>query len=182
MFSLVWPEFGVRCADISNLGLGGVLAFVVFVTGFVSYSQEAKSARIMESFKDMVPQQALVKRNGEKRVILASELTLGDIVEVKAGDKVPADLLIIEAIQLKVSSICSIDINVCLYRLHRLDFEFLTQVDNSSLTGESEPQERSAVCTDDNPLETKNLIFFSTNVVAGSGVGIVIKLADNSGN
>jgi len=141
-------------ADISNLGLGGVLAFVVFVTGFVSYSQEAKSARIMESFKDMVPQQALVKRNGEKRVILASELTLGDIVEVKAGDKVPADLRIIEAIQLKV--------------------------DNSSLTGESEPQERSAVCTDDNPLETKNLIFFSTNVVAGSGVGIVIKLADNS--
>ena len=91
----------------------------------------------------------------------------------------PADLRIIEAIQLKVSSI---DINVNLYRLHRLDFEFLTQVDNSSLTGESEPQERSAVCTDDNPLETKNLIFFSTNVVAGSGVGIVIKLADNSGN
>ena len=81
-----------------------MLAFVVFVTGFVSYSQEAKSARIMESFKDMVPQQALVKRNGEKRVILASELTLGDIVEVKAGDKVPADLRIIEATQLKVSS------------------------------------------------------------------------------
>ena len=61
----------------------------------------------------------------------------------------------------------------------------MTQVDNFSLTGESEPQTMStalSVCTDDNPLETKNLIFFSTNVVAGSGVGIVIKLADNSGN
>ena len=91
-------------ADPSNLFLGGVLAFFVFVTGVFSYYQEAKAARFMESLKDMVPQQALVKRNGEKRVILASELTLGDIVEVKAGDKVPADLRIIEATQLKVSS------------------------------------------------------------------------------
>ena len=171
------PEF----ADESNLGLGGILAAVVFGTGMFSYFQEAKSARIIESFKDMVPQQALVKRNGETRVVLASELTLGDIVEVKAGDKVPADLLIIEAIQLKVSSICSIYINVSC-QLHRLDFELLIQVDNSSLTGESEPQTRSAVCTDDNPLETRNLMFFSTNVVAGSGVGMVIKIADNSGN
>lgn len=44
---------------------------------------------------------------------------------------------------------------------------FGLQVDNSSLTGESEPQSRSAECTNDNPLETKNLVFFSTNVIEG---------------
>ena len=42
------------------------------------------------------------------------------------------------------------------------------QVDNSSLTGESEPQSRSPEFTNDNPLETKNLAFFSTNAVEGN--------------
>jgi len=41
------------------------------------------------------------------------------------------------------------------------------QVDNSSLTGESEPQSRAADCTHENPLETRNLAFFSTNAVEG---------------
>lgn len=41
------------------------------------------------------------------------------------------------------------------------------QVDNSSLTGESEPQSRAAECTHENPLETRNLAFFSTNAVEG---------------
>lgn len=41
------------------------------------------------------------------------------------------------------------------------------QVDNSSLTGESEPQSRTAEFTNDNPLETRNLAFFSTNAVEG---------------
>ena len=41
------------------------------------------------------------------------------------------------------------------------------QVDNSSLTGESEPQTRTAEFTHENPLETRNLAFFSTNAVEG---------------
>lgn len=45
------------------------------------------------------------------------------------------------------------------------------QVDNSSLTGESEPQTRSPDCTHDNPLETRNITFFSTNCVEGEGGG-----------
>lgn len=46
----------------------------------------------------------------------------------------------------------------------------LLQVDNSSLTGESEPQTRSPDCTHDNPLETRNIAFFSTNCVEGTVV------------
>merc|ERR1712213_40689 len=134
-----------------NLYLGIVLSAVVTVTGIFSYYQEAKSAKIMESFKNLVPQYAVVRRNGEKITVKAAELTLGDIVEIKFGDRVPADLRVIEARGFKV--------------------------DNSSLTGESEPQTRSPEFTNENPLETRNLAFFSTNAVEGTCVGMVFIIA-----
>merc|ERR1712223_1014565 len=137
-----------------NLYLGVVLTAVVTVTGIFSYYQESKSAKIMESFKNLVPQYALVRRDGEKVTISATELTLGDIVEVKFGDRVPADLRVLEARGFKV--------------------------DNSSLTGESEPQTRSPEFTNENPLETRNLAFFSTNAVEGTCVGMVVNIGDNT--
>merc|ERR1712038_1547655 len=138
-----------------NLYLGVVLSAVVTVTGIFSYYQESKSAKIMEGFKNLVPQYALVRRNnGEKLTIPADTLTLGDIVEIKFGDRCPADLRILEARGLKV--------------------------DNSSLTGESEPQARGPEFTHENPLETKNLAFFSTNAVEGTAVGMVVNIGDNT--
>ena len=137
-----------------NLYLGIVLSVVVFVTGVFSYYQENKSSRIMESFKNMVPQYALCVREGEKVTMKAEELTLGDIIEVKFGDRIPADIRIIEARGFKV--------------------------DNSSLTGESEPQARNRECTDENPLETKNLAFFSTNAVEGTATGMVVSIGDTT--
>merc|ERR1711899_306263 len=137
-----------------NLYLGIVLTAVVTVTGVFSYYQESKSAKIMESFKNLVPQYAVVRRNGEKITVKAAELTLGDIVEIKFGDRVPADLRVIEARGFKV--------------------------DNSSLTGESEPQTRSPEFTNENPLETRNLAFFSTNAVEGTCVGMVVNIGDNT--
>ena len=108
----------------------------------------------MEGFKNLVPQYALAIRNGEKIEIKAEELTIGDVVEVKFGDRVPADLRVVEARNFKV--------------------------DNSSLTGESEPQARSPEFTHENPLETKNLAFFSTNAVEGTAKGIVVNIGDNT--
>ncbi|KAL1023655.1 hypothetical protein UPYG_G00044130 [Umbra pygmaea] len=81
-------------------------------------------------------------------------LWLQDIVEVKGGDRIPADLRIIYS-------------NAC-------------KVDNSSLTGESEPQFRSPEFTHDNPLETRNIAFFSTNCVEGTARGIVINTGDHT--
>ena len=127
---------------------------VVVVTGVFSYYQESKSAKIMESFKNMVPQYALAIRDGKKLNVKAEELTIGDVIEVKFGDRVPADMRVIEARNFKV--------------------------DNSSLTGESEPQARSPDFTNDNPLETKNLAFFSTNAVEGTAKGVVVNIGDNT--
>lgn len=56
----------------------------------------------MESFKNMVPQFATVIREGEKLTLRAEDLVLGDIVEVKFGDRIPADIRIIEARNFKV--------------------------------------------------------------------------------
>uniref|UniRef100_A0A7N4PMM9 ATPase Na+/K+ transporting subunit alpha 3 n=1 Tax=Sarcophilus harrisii TaxID=9305 RepID=A0A7N4PMM9_SARHA len=141
-------------ASFPQLYLGIVLAAVVIITGCFSYYQEAKSSKIMESFKNMVPQQALVIREGEKMQVNAEEVVVGDLVEIKGGDRVPADLRIISAHGCKV--------------------------DNSSLTGESEPQTRSPDCTHDNPLETRNITFFSTNCVEGTARGVVVATGDRT--
>ena len=133
---------------------GIVLTAVVVVTGIFSYYQESKSAKIMESFKNLVPQFALCLRDGEKLTIKAETLTLGDTVYVKFGDRVPADIRITESMGFKV--------------------------DNSSLTGESEPVSRNHEFTNENPLETKNLAFFSTNAVEGTATGIVVNIGDNT--
>uniref|UniRef100_A0A1I8A3T2 Sodium/potassium-transporting ATPase subunit alpha n=1 Tax=Steinernema glaseri TaxID=37863 RepID=A0A1I8A3T2_9BILA len=137
-----------------NLYLGIVLATVVIITGCFQYYQESKSSKIMESFKDMVPQFALVIRDGQKQQVKAEDIVVGDIVEIKGGDRIPADIRVISCHGFKV--------------------------DNSSLTGESEPHSLSAECTNENPLETRNIGFFSTNAVEGSAKGIVIATGDRT--
>ncbi|XP_032701503.1 sodium/potassium-transporting ATPase subunit alpha-4 [Lontra canadensis] len=141
-------------ATEDNLYLGSVLAVVVIITGCFSYYQEAKSSKIMESFRKMVPQQALVIRGGEKMQIDVEDVVVGDLVEVKGGDQIPADI--------------------------RLIYSQGCKVDNSSLTGESEPQTRSPEFTHENPLETRNICFFSTNCVEGTARGIVIATGDST--
>ncbi|VDP79187.1 unnamed protein product [Schistosoma mattheei] len=86
-----------------NLYLGIVLSVVVVVTGCFSYYQESKSSRIMESFKKMIPQTALVIRGGVKIEAPAEALVVGDLIDVKCGDRVPADIRIISASSFKVS-------------------------------------------------------------------------------
>merc|ERR1711962_1947926 len=156
---LCYFAYGIRAARDSDpseddLFLGIVLTAVVIITGCFSYYQEAKSSKIMESFKKMVPQEATVRRDGKIITINATECVIGDVVLVKFGDRVPADIRIVEAKGFKV--------------------------DNSSLTGESEPQARGPECTHNNPLETKNLAFFSTNAVEGTATGIVVQCGDNT--
>lgn len=118
--------------------------------------QEAKSEQIMESFKSMIPEKCKVVRNGGQIEELdVWELVPGDICIIDDGDQVPADLRIVEANELSV--------------------------DNSSLTGESEPQPRSAADSD-NPvsLEASNLAFYTTMVQTGTAKGLVCGTANNT--
>ena len=109
----------------------------------------------MNEFKSMRPPRVTVVRGGEVSFVDAALITIGDIVKLEQGDLVPADIRVLE---------CSP--NMC--------------VDNSSLTGESDPIKRKPECTHSDPLETANLCFFGTQVPEGSCVGVVVKIADNT--
>ncbi|NXK20762.1 ATP4A ATPase, partial [Arenaria interpres] len=85
-----------------GLYLAIALIAVVVVTGCFGYYQEFKSTNIIASFKNLVPQQATVIREGDKLQINANELVVGDLVEIKGGDRVPADIRIISAQGCKV--------------------------------------------------------------------------------
>ena len=58
----------------------------------------------MESFKNLVPQEAHVLRGGERYTINAEQVVVGDVIFVKGGDRVPADLRVVEARGFKVMS------------------------------------------------------------------------------
>ena len=119
-----------------------------------TFIQEYQAEKTMESFRQLLPPHARVIREGKVRDILASELVVGDIILLEEGDKVPADGRLIETNTLKV--------------------------DNSTITGESEPQLRSLECTHPNMLECRNMVFSGTLVQSGNGKAVVFGTGKNT--
>ncbi|KAG6840615.1 hypothetical protein C0991_005514 [Blastosporella zonata] len=115
-----------------------------------------KSEAILASFLAMIPPSCHVVRDGSITSIAAANLVKGDVVLLRTGDKTPADLVVFSASDLKV--------------------------DNSSLTGESEPQERFSLPdgSKQRPPEAENLVFNSTLVVNGEAWGIVVRTGDHT--
>ncbi|CAD8085019.1 unnamed protein product [Paramecium sonneborni] len=152
---LCFIAYGLAPEDPSNLYLGIVLIVVVVVTAVITFLQNQKSEAIMEAFKNFIPPETLVIRDGEQQKLQATELVPGDVVIVEFGKRIPADIRVIESNEMKV--------------------------DNSSLTGESMLLLRTTECTHpQNPLETKNLAFFGTLCKEGNGKGIVLFTGDKT--
>jgi sodium/potassium-transporting ATPase subunit alpha len=127
--------------NFQNSYIGAILIVISFLNAFIEFYQLQKSAAVLESFLNMIPSKCTVIRHGLSRQIPAAELVPGDVVFLKTGDKVPADAFMFNVAELKV--------------------------DNSSLTGESDPQERMIENNQKNPLEAYNLCFNGTLVVSG---------------
>lgn len=127
--------------------IGIALIGVVMINSIFTFYMQYRSERIMASFRRMLPDKVKALREGQIVELSAKELVPGDIMILAAGDKVPADCRIIEENTLKV--------------------------DNSSLTGESEPQLRTLACTHDNILESRNMAFSGTLVQSGDGKALV---------
>ncbi|EIN07923.1 aminophospholipid-transporting P-type ATPase [Punctularia strigosozonata HHB-11173 SS5] len=142
--------------NFQNTYLGGILIAVAFINAFIEFYQLQKSEAILASFLAMIPPSCRVVRDGTIASIPASDLVKGDVVLVRSGDKTPADLLMFAATDLKI--------------------------DNSSLTGESEPQERRGMPdgSPSRPAEAENLLFNSTLVVNGEGWGVVVRTGDHT--
>lgn len=140
--------------NFQNTYLGAILIAVAFINAFIEFYQQQKSQALLESFLNMIPATCMAVRDGKLAQIAASSLVPGDVVLVRMGDKTPADLLVYSASDCKV--------------------------DNSSLTGESEPQERLKDNDARNPLEASNLMFNSTLCVSGEAWGLVIRTGDHT--
>lgn len=82
--------------------LGLVLFGVVIITSVFAYYQESKSESMMATFKNMIPDEANVIRDGEMKSIPAQNLVIGDLIKLTPGDKVPADIRIVYAKNMKV--------------------------------------------------------------------------------
>ncbi|KAF9579137.1 hypothetical protein BGW38_004735, partial [Lunasporangiospora selenospora] len=134
--------------------LGAILIIVAFINAIIEFYQIQKSAAVLQSFLNLMPQKCYVVRDQKSVQIPASELVLGDIVFARMGDKIPADIMIFACTDMKV--------------------------DNSSLTGETDPQSRKTVTDMKNPLEAHNLCFNGSLVVNGEGYGMVVRTGDNT--
>ncbi|XP_019645943.1 PREDICTED: sodium/potassium-transporting ATPase subunit alpha-1-like [Branchiostoma belcheri] len=147
-------EFCTRYNTSTDVGLTRAMAAEVFERdGPNCLIPPRKTPKWVKDFvKDMFPKQTLVIRSGEPISVDIENVVVGDLVQLKGGDRIPADVRIVEADGFKI--------------------------DISLLTGESEPQIRSPEFTNDNPFETRNIALFCTVGVEGSAKGIVF----NTGN
>lgn len=133
-----------------------IIGIVVF-NALMGVIQEAKAEKAIEALKQMTPQIAKVIRNGKKLEINAEELVKGDIIELEAGNFVPADCRILESHNLKI--------------------------EESSLTGETEPSLKDAdiICKKDIPLgDMKNSAFMASITVNGHGRAVVTEIGMNT--
>ncbi|MEQ8165341.1 MAG: HAD-IC family P-type ATPase, partial [Alphaproteobacteria bacterium] len=133
--------------DQGNLYIAIALLAVVVLNAAFTYFQEHQSEKIMDSFRNMLPAMITARRDGRPLEIPADDLVPGDVIVLNEGDRVPADARLIEARELKV--------------------------DNSSLTGESEPQPRDSGAFHQNLLESPNMVFSGSLVQSGEGVAVV---------
>ena len=128
-----------------------IIFVIVLINATIGFLQELKAENALEILKKMSQPYSIVLRDGEEKKVKTSELVVGDIVLLEAGDVVPADLLLIESASLKC--------------------------EEASLTGESLPVEKEAgiILNEKTPLaERKNMCFSSTTIVYGRGKGVVV--------
>lgn len=127
-----------------------VILAVVIANATIGFVQEGRAEKALKAIQSMLSSKAVVIRNGRKADITATELVPGDIVWLEAGDKVPADLRLLQSRNLYVQE--------------------------AVLTGESVPVEkRSETLLQTVPLaERVNCAYSGTLVTQGQGTGVVV--------
>ncbi|MFA1284325.1 cation-transporting P-type ATPase [Citrobacter telavivensis] len=127
-----------------------VILGVAVINALIGHIQENNAEKSLKSIRNMLSASAVVVRNGQHETLATTDLVVGDIVVLRAGDRIPADLRVMEA--------------------HNL------RVEEAILTGESTVVDKTAdALAGELPLgDRKNLLFSGTTISAGAGLGVVI--------
>lgn len=133
-----------------------VIVLVVTIIGVVGYLQENKAEEALEGIKKLLETKATVVRNGKQSEIDSSDLVVGDVLVLAAGDKVPADARVVQAEKFKV--------------------------EESALTGEATTVEKkSDVVKEESVLaDRKNMVYSGTSVATGSAKAIVTAIGEGT--
>ena len=154
-------DYIIALPEDRNLKTVIIIGTMVTISGSLRFIQENKSNKAGESLKAMIKTTAAVLREGITKEISISELVKGDVIQLAAGDMIPADVRVIYAKDLFISQ--------------------------SSMTGESEPVEKHGElhkATSDKKissyLELENLAYMGTNVISGTATAIVISTGNDT--
>ena len=128
-----------------------IILIVVLINAVIGVVQESKAEAALEALKNLSSPTAMVRRNGKVMEISASELVAGDIVILEAGRIIPADLRLLQSVNLKI--------------------------EESALTGESVPVDKDANFIAEKEMgigDRINMAYSSTSVAYGRGEGVVV--------
>jgi len=134
-----------------------IILFVIVMNAVIGVIQEFKAEKAIDALEKLASPKAFVVRGGYSKEVDASQLVVGDIVDLEVGRYIPADMRLIASRNLKV--------------------------EESTLTGESEAVEKDAslVYREEVPIaDQKNMVFMSTYVTYGKARGIVVRTGMNS--
>jgi len=140
-----------------NLWVDAAIIFaVVILNSLLGFIQEGKAEKALDSIRNMLSADARTIRGGETRLIPAEQLVPGDVVLLESGDKIPADLRIVEAKNLRT--------------------------EEAALTGDSVPAEKKVDVVSANATvgDRENMAFSGTMVVSGRAKGLVVSTGNET--
>ena len=148
-------------AGISSLLMGeyvdsSVIFTAIIINVIIGFVQESKASDAISKLKNLVEHKAFVIRNGQEISINSSDVTIGDVFHIKAGNRIPADARIIESVDL--------------------------QVNESMLTGESLPSKKKTevVSLGASLADRENMLYAGTVIVQGFAKGVVTAISNET--
>src|SRR5215471_8627428 len=128
----------------------GIIFAVVILNALLGFIQEGKAEKALDSIRNMLSAEARVVRGGETRMLPADQLVPGDVAILESGDKIPADLRLVDAKNLRT--------------------------EEAALTGESVPADKTTDVVPANATvgDRENMAFSGTMVVSGRAAGIAV--------
>ena len=134
-----------------------IILVILIANAIIGVFQESKAEKSLDALEKLSAPHCKVIRDGERQVIESRNLVPGDIVEIETGDSIPADLLLIESVNLKIQE--------------------------AALTGESVPVEKDAgsIASEDAPIgDHTNMAYSSCSVTYGRGKGVVTAIGQHT--